>query len=441
MRRLSCLIAAGIGLSAFAIACQAVAGNWPQWRGPQGTGVSNETGLPVDWNSSRGIIWKTDLPEWGDSTPAIWGNSIFVTTQHGDDLLLLKLEKATGRILWTRTVGTGDFKRIPVNMKTGEQRKRQNFHPLQNQATPSPVTNGVVVVVHFGDGDLAAYDFEGKQLWHHNLEIENGRYTVWWGHANSPVIFGNSVISACMQDSLADIAKTPAESYLVAHDLQTGKQQWKTLRMTGAKAEECDAYTTPLVAEVDGKPQMIVMGGNQLDAYNPASGKQIWFLPGIVGGRTVGGATVADGLVFATQGKSGPLLAVKPGDQTGKLPHSDIAWKLDHGTPDSCTPVAWEDHLFTLQDAGRVRCIDIHTGHLLWTEHVKGQYKASPVAAEGRIYLLNTSGLCTVISASDKFEKLAENQIDDDTIASPALSDHRIYLRGHKAIYCLGKDF
>lgn len=417
----------------------AFAGDWPQWRGPEGTGVSRETGLPVNWTNQRGILWKTDLPEWGDSTPAIWGDAIFVTSQHDDNLLLLKLDKPTGRILWTRTVGSGKVKRIPLAAKTAEQRKEQNFHVLQNQASPSPVTNGQVVVVHFGNGDLAAYDFDGKQIWHHNLQDEYGHYTIWWGHANSPVLFGNSVISVCIQDSLADVAKSPVESYVVAHDLRTGRERWRTLRMTGAKSEECDAYTTPVFTQIDGKPQMIVMGGNQLDGYDPTNGKQLWFLPGIVGGRTVGGATVADGMAFATQGKSGPLLAVKLGG-SGQLPRSDIVWKFDKGTPDSCTPVAWEDHLYTLQDSGVARCFDIHTGRSLWTERLKGDYKASPVAAEGRIYFLNVHGLCTVISADSRFDKLAENQIDDDTIASPALSDGRIYIRGRKALYCVGRE-
>jgi len=425
--------------TALLFAGAALAGDWPQWRGPDGTGVSHETGLPVNWTSSRGVIWKTDLPEWGDSTPAIWGDAIFVTTQHDDNLLLLKLDKSTGRIVWTRTVGSGKFERIPIKAKSPEQRKEQNFHPTQNQASPSPVTNGQEVVVHYGNGDLAAYDFDGKQLWHHNLQDEYGRYTIWWGHANSPVLFGNAVISVCIQDSLADIAKSPVESYVVAHDVRTGRERWKTLRMTDAKSEECDAYTTPVFAQVDGKPQMVVMGGNQLDGYDPTNGKQLWFLPRIVGGRTVSGATVAEGMAFATQGKSGPLLAVKLGG-TGQLPRSDITWKFEKGTPDSCTPVAWEDHLFTITDNGIARCFDIHTGRTLWTERLKGDYKASPVAAEGRIYFLNIHGLCTVVAAGAQFDKLAENQIDDDTIASPALSDGRLYLRGHKAMYCVGRD-
>jgi outer membrane protein assembly factor BamB len=235
------------------------------------------------------------------------------------------------------------------------------------------------------------------------------------------------------------VAKSPTESYVVAHDLRTGRERWKTPRLTGAKLEECDAYTTPVVAQVDGKPQMIVMGGNQLDAYDPTNGRQLWFLPGIVGGRTVSSATVAEGMAFATQGKAGPLLAVKLGG-VGQLPRSDIAWRFEKGTPDSSTPVAWADHFYAVTDAGIARCFDIHTGRTLWTERLKGDYKASPVAAEGRIYFLNTHGLCTVISTADQFDKLAENSIDDDTIASPALSDGRIYIRGHKALYCLGRD-
>ena len=159
---------------------------------------------------------------------------------------------------------------------------------------PSPVTNGKVVVVHFGNGDLAAYDFNGGQLWKRNLQADYGPYTIWYGHANSPVIFDDLVISICLQDSLADLQDEPAESYLVAHDLATGRQRWKTPRMTGAPAEEADAYTTPLLVNVDGQPQLVVMGGNQLDAYDPRTGKQLWFLPGLTGGRTVASPTVLD---------------------------------------------------------------------------------------------------------------------------------------------------
>lgn len=424
------------------MAVTASAGDWPQWRGPEGTGVSRERNLPINWNSQRGIIWKAELPEWGDSTPAIWGDAIFITTHHDEQLLLLRLNKADGKIVWTQTVGSGTVKRAPIKAKSADERHEQKFHNLQNLASPSPVTNGKVVIVHFGNGDLAGYDFDGHQLWHRNLQDDYGHYTVWWGHANSPVIFGKNVISVCMQDSLADIEKPPVESYIVAHDLMSGRERWKIPRMTKATSEECDAYTTPLITEVDGQPQMIVMGGNQVDGYDPAAGKQLWWLPGIKGGRTVTGPTVADGLVYVTQGKGGPLLAVKLGG-SGELSRRDVAWKYEQGTPDSSTPVVWENHLFAVTDGGIARAFDAHSGRADWNPplRLKGDHKASPVAAEGRVYFLNTHGLCTVVTADSHAEVLAENQIDDDTIASPAISDGRIYFRGRKALWCVGKDF
>src|SRR5262249_11999578 len=155
-----------------------------------------------------------------------------------------------------------------------------------------------------------------------------------------------------------------------------------------------------------------VMGGNQVDAYDPKDGRQIWYLPGIVGGRTVTGPTVADNLVFVTQGKKGPLLAIRP-TGTGELPHRSIVWKYESGTPDSCCPVGWEDRLFVVSDNGMAGCFDLHSGRSLWNERLKGDYKASPIAAEGRVYFLNTQGLCTVVAANAHFDKLAENQLDD----------------------------
>ena len=433
------LLAAGFLLSSPS-ASRLWAGDWPQWRGPDGNSVSREVNLPLNWTTQRGVIWKTDLPEWGDSTPAIWGDAIYITTQHDDKLLLLKLDKPSGRIVWSKTVGSGLAARGPQEQKTPDERRQQRFHVLQNLASPSPVTDGRVVVVHFGNGDLAAYDPDGQQLWHRNLQTDYGSYTIWWGHANSPAIWHKSLIDVCMQDSLADFAKRPVESYLVAHDLMTGADRWKTPRMTGAHAESCDSYTTPLFAQIDGQTQMIVMGADQLDAYDPDGGQQIWFLPKIHGARTVTGPTVADGMVFVTLGNKGAMLAVKPHGH-GELPRSSIVWQYKEGTPDTCCPVVWGDHLFFVSDAGIARCLDIHTGRALWNERLKGEYKASPVAAEGRIYFLNTHGLCTVISASDRFEKLAENQLEDETLASPAISDGHIFIRGRKSLFCRGRDF
>jgi outer membrane protein assembly factor BamB len=240
-----------------------------------------------------------------------------------------------------------------------------------------------------------------------------------------------------MQDSLADLADEPAPSYLVAHDLATGKLRWKSMRLTGAPAEQGDAYTTPIPLDVDGATQLVVMGANQLDGYDPATGRQLWFLPGLVGGRTVTGPTAAGGLVYATRGMRGPLLALRVGG-SGELSADRIVWQADKGTPDTPCVVVDRGILFSVNDDGIARAYDAKTGQPHWNARLAGNYKASPLAALGRVYFLNTTGLCSVVSASAKFEKLAENQLPDATIASPAVSGGCVFIRGREALYGLG---
>ncbi|MCE9527163.1 MAG: PQQ-binding-like beta-propeller repeat protein [Planctomycetales bacterium] len=416
-----------------AVASLVQAEEWPQWRGPFGTGVSGEKDLPISWNEQKGILWKVSLPGTGTSTPAVWGEAIFVTCLSADNkLLLAKFSRSDGQVVWQREVGTGE------DSREGPRRSKLKVHQYYSVASPSPVTDGKTVVAHFGNGDLAAYDFDGNQLWKRNLQDDHGTYTCWYGHANSPVVFKNQVISACLQDSLADLQDKPAESYLVSHDLLTGKLRWKVSRNTQAKAEECDAYTTPLLTTLGTKEQLVVMGGNQLDSYDPANGKQLWFLSGLVGGRTVNSPTTNGEMIFAVRGLKKPLVAVRP-SKSGELSPRDITWQYDEGSPDTCCPVIWNDLLFTVGDDGIARCIDVPTGHLQWKQRLKGGYKASPLAADGRIYFLSIDGLCTVISASPRFDKLLENKLDDETIASPAVSDKRIYIRGKKSLYCIGR--
>lgn len=434
-------LGASVVLLTYAACCTLVdpgpasAGDWPQWRGPQGNSVSDEQGLPIEWSEESGIVWKTELPPWGTSTPAIWGDAIFVTTQHGGDLLLLRLDKSDGHLVWTREVGAAETRRKEDGpWKRGEQK----FHDLHNNASPSPVVDGRHVVVHFGNGLLAVYDFDGRELWRRNLQEEYGAYTIWWGHANSPVLYEGLVVSVCMQDSIADLADVPAPSYLVAHDVDTGELRWKSSRMTEADAEECDSYTTPVFHRAGDRWEMIVMGGNQLDAYDPATGRQLWQLPGLVGGRTITGPTVAGDTVYTTRGMRGTLLAVPTGG-SGEISPDAILWKHDDNTPDSSSPVVWENLLFIVSDAGIAQCLDAKTGEHYWTERLGGKFKASPLAAEGRIYFLDLEGRCTVVAADKEYDELAVNQLDDETTASPAVSDGRIYIRGHKSLYCLSR--
>jgi outer membrane protein assembly factor BamB len=418
---------------------QASADNWPQWRGPAGDGVSKETGLPLSWSEHTNIAWKCPLPGDGASSPIIWGDAIYLTMQDGNDLLLLKLDKRTGKVGWQRQVGSGEPRRMPLRGKSGDERREQKFHKHHNMASPTPATDGERVVVHFGNGDLAAYDFAGKQLWNRNLQKDHGTYTIWWGHANSPVLYKDLVISTCMQDSLSDLGTEKSPSYLVAHDKRTGELKWKTMRMTESTAEECDSYTTPIVYHGKERDELIVAGANQLDAYDPATGKQLWVVETERRIRTITGPTLAHDRVYYAQGFRGPIQAVRIGGE-GKRPPADVVlWKHTQSTPDTPWPVVWKDLLFCVSDDGIAQCLDAHTGALQWKQRLPGDYKASPIGVDGRVYFLNLAGLCTVVAASAKLEKLGENQIDGETIASPVVSDGRIYLRSRKALYAIEK--
>lgn len=411
---------------------------WPQWRGPAGDGVVRETGLPLTWSETSHIGWKSELPAWGTSTPAVWNEALFLTVQHDDGKLqLLRLNSSDGKIVWTRDVGAAE------TVREAAKRSVQKFHRLHNAASPSPVTDGETVYVHFGNGDLAAFDFAGKELWKRNLQDDYGPYSIWWGHANSPVLHGELLISVCMQDSLVGAAGDPppkqALSYVVAHDKRTGAVRWYTPRMTVADAEQCDSYTTPIFHPTPAGPEMIVMGGNQIDAYDPLTGKQRWYLDGLTGGRTITGPVVAGDMAYATRGQKKDLVAVKLGGN-GKLEEAAVAFRHAEATPDTCCPVIVNGRIFIVADQGIAQCLNAATGALLWKERIPGDYKASPIAAEGRVYFLNTAGLCTVIDAkADAFTKLAENQLDDETLASPAASDGKLYLRGKKHLYCIAK--
>jgi outer membrane protein assembly factor BamB len=409
--------------------------DWPQWRGPNGDSVCKETGVPLKWNI-QDITWKCAIPGEGASTPAIWGTAVFITAQDGEKLLLCKINKADGKVAWTREVGQAPTPRAPLRGKKGDERRRQKFHELHNLASPSPVTDGERVIVHFGNGDLAAYTFDGELLWKRNLQDDHGTYTIWWGHANSPVIHEDLVVSVCMQDSISDLDGKPSESYVIAHDKRTGNQVWKTLRMTPATAEECDSYITPVFVKNAGRVEMIVVGGDTIDAYDPATGKQVWQLNGLSKSRIITGPTVHNGMVYATRGMRGDLYAVRAGG-SGTLPSTAIVWKTGKGTPDTCCPVIRNGLIFFVSDDGIARCLDAATGEEKWAERLHGDHKASPITAENRVYFLDRKGKCTVVAATGQFHKLAENVIDDEMLASPAVSDGRLFLRGKKTLYCI----
>jgi outer membrane protein assembly factor BamB len=398
---------------------------WPQWRGPSADSVAPGRGLPVQWSKTENIQWKTPLPGWGTSTPAVWQDAVFVTTQDNDSLLLLRLDAKTGTIVWQREVGKGTPRR------SGELGNLR-FHNEHNMASPSPVTDGRHVWVHFGNGDLACYDFAGAPVWSVNQTKLYGFFSIWWGHANSPILFDDLLISACMQDP-----KAGGKSYVFALDKRTGKERWFKSRDTGAKAEPADSYATPLLYRAKDRTELIVFGGNVLDAYDPASGAPLWQCRVFKGNRVISGPTLAGDTVYAVEGMKGSSFAVRAGG-AGDVAATHVRWKHTGPTPDAACPVVDNGLVFLATNSGIVICLDADSGKELWKERLADAFRATPLVAEGKIYFFSKAGAATIIHASREFKVIARAELGEDIMASPAAAHGSLFIRTKEHLYRIG---
>jgi outer membrane protein assembly factor BamB len=398
---------------------------WPQWRGPAGNSVALGGGFPTHWSKAENIVWKTAISGWGNSTPAIWQDTLFLTSQDDERLLLLSIDRATGKILWQREVATGKPRRQgPVG--------NGRFHDEQNMATPSPVTDGRHVWAHFGTGELACYDFAGGKKWATNLSRRFGPYTIWWGHANSPLLVDDLLISVCIQDP-----KGGGPSYVVAHDKETGQEKWLTHRVTGATEEPADSYTTPLLYRAGGHAEVIVFGGNVLDAYDPATGHRLWQCTAFKGNRVISGPTLAGDTVFAIQGMKGPLFAIQAGAADDD--NNRVRWKYAGATPDAASPLVAGGLVFLINNSGVAFCLDAQTGRQVWKERLGGEFRASPLFAGGNVYFLSKEGKATIVAASREFQVVGQADLGEQIIASPAAVRGNLYIRTKQHLFRIGE--
>lgn len=402
---------AAIGL---AIGETARADNWPQWRGPNGDGVSGESGLPTSWGPEENVAWKVKMPGWGASTPVIWDRDVFVTAQGDDErLLLLCIDRDAGKVRWQKEVARGRLK----------------THRLHNMASPSPVTDGKHVWVAFGTGDVACYDRSGERVWRRNLVDDYGDYTIKWGMAGSPAIVGDVLVMACMHQE---------RSYVAALDKATGKPRWKVDRPTAARGESKDSYSTPVVFESGGRKDIIVSGADFVAAYDPADGGERWRCEGLTG-RVVATPAIADGLIVATSAFKRGMLGIKPGG-SGNITDSHLQWQIDRGAPDVPTPVVYRGMVFAVTDDGLALCLDAKSGEEVYRKRVGGRFWGSPVAADGRIYSISEAGECVILAADREFKKIGAPSLGEgDCLASPAISDGQIFLRSRDHLFCIGK--
>jgi len=395
--------------------------NWPQWRGPNLNGTSNEKNLPLRWSAEEGIAWKLPLPGLSGATPVIWEERIFVNVTDGENIALWCLDRSTGQPLWKKLLGGGNV--------------RMRKH---NMSSPSPVTDGKSVWVITGTGLLRRLDMNGNEIWLRDIQKDYGSFGLNWGYASSPLLYEDSLYVQVLHGM-----KTDDPSYVLRIDAQTGKTVWRIERPTQAIVESPDSYTTPALLRYGRQVEIVITGGDCVTAHDPATGKELWRVNGLnpqnnPAYRIVASPVVLDELVYAPS-RVRPLLAIRAGGR-GDVTATHVVWSTQNG-PDVPTPVTDGTYLYIVNDRGILWCLDARTGKEIWgAQRIKpGTYSSSPVIADGKLYATSEDGVTTVVKAGPQFEVLAENNLGDYCLSSPAISDGQIFLRTTNYLWCIGQ--
>jgi outer membrane protein assembly factor BamB len=416
-------MSAPTAIRAFAIAAVAAlapAEDWPHWRGPARTGMSAEKGLPLKWSATENVAWKRPLPDRSGATPIVSGAHIFLNVAEGDGLSLWALDRATGAVRWTRPLGGGNVMR----------RK-------QNMSSPSPVTDGKTVWVMTGTGILKAFDFAGKELWSRDIQKDYGSFGLNWGYASSPLLVDGALYVQVLHGMTTD-----DPSYLMRIDAATGKTAWKVERPTDAVRESPDSYTTPALVVRGSSKEIVVTGGDYVTGHDPATGRELWRAGGLNPGKEPNYRIVASpvviGDVVVAPTRISPMLAIRAGGR-GDVTASHRVWSFDNG-PDVPTPATDGTHVYVVTDRGVAYALDAKTGRVVYgPQRLRpGTYSASPVVADGRVYVTSEEGITSVYKAGPAFQLLAENAIEEYTLSSPAVSNGQIFVRTAGGLYAIG---
>jgi outer membrane protein assembly factor BamB len=424
-----------LGVFLMVVTGNALAENWPQWRGPDANGTSPEKRVPTRWSHEQNVAWKASLPGLGTSSPIVWGDLIFITSQLGD----APFAQST------------DFPGAAVARKTGDQGKVyfavQAFHRRDgtlaweykfaaegelpevhikhNLASPSCVTDGELVFAWVGTGQLLALDFEGKLAWKRHLGKDFGPFNIRWGHGSSPALYKDSLIVLCDH---------PSKSYMLALDKRTGKHLWMVDRGNGLRS-----YTTPFVFPGEKGDELVINSNRRIEVFDPATGKLRWHV-GEPNRVPIGMPVYHDGVLFATRGyRSGPYLAVRVGgkaDVTG----THLKWRVPTGAPYVSSILYYQGLIYMASEGGIVTCVDAETGETVWKERFGGVFSASPVAADGKVYLLNEDGDAFILKAGRALNVLERNSLGERTLASPAISGGQLFIRSDQHLFCIGQQ-
>jgi len=387
--------------------------DWPEFRGPTGQGIAREARLPVQWNATKNVAWKRPIPGTGWSSPIIHAGRVYLTAavpaegSRNDDqsLRALCFDAKTGKPLWEREVFRQDGSTAP------------SIHSKASHASPTPLTDGQRLYVHFGHQGTACLDLDGKVLWK-NASL-----------SYDPV-HGNGGTSILVDDKLIFSGDGYDKQFVVALDRTTGKVAWQIDRKTDSTKKF--AFSTPLAITVNRQKQIVSPGAGVVCAYDPANGKEIWRVRYGEGYSVIPRPVFGHGLVFVCTGFTAPsLLAIRP-DGHGDVTETHVAWTARKNVPLTPSLLLVGDELYMVSDYGVASCLDAKTGKVHWQERLGGNYSASPLFASGKIYFQSEEGVGVVINAGKRFELLAKNPLGERTLASYAVGDGALFIRTEK---------
>ena len=402
--------------------------NWPAWRGPTGNGVSEHVNFPSKFSNTENVNWKLALPGVGSSTPAIWGDKIFVTSAIGSKDGVSCFSK-DGNKLWDHTFG----------------QERGGKHKNGSGSNPSPVTDGNNIYLYYKSGTLAALDLDGKKVWFKNLQDEFGADTLWWDLGTSPVLTEEFVIIAVMQEYEGGNPSESKDSYLVAFSKDSGKLAWKTNRTYKVKAETGQSYTTPLVVGEKSNEVIITFGSDHLTGHSAKDGKLIWDCGGYnptdkAMWRVIASPSISNGIVVVPYGRKGHFAAVKAGGK-GDITKTNRLWTKDVGA-DVPSPIAHDGKAYLVTDRGHIYCFNLESGEEIWNQKLprsSASYYSSPIISGERMVLAREDGVVMVMKLLDGgFDLVSKNEMNERIIASPIPIDNHLFLRGQKHLFCLG---
>lgn len=391
--------------------------NWTRFRGPNGQGISGEESLPVKWSADENIAWKTPIPGTGWSSPIVFEDRIFVTTatEDGVSCRVISVDRKTGDVVWN----------TEVHRQEPGAKRRQNSY-----ATPTPVTDGKHVYAVFYDGTVVAVDFSGNRIWK-NQEV---KFFSLHGLGASPVLADGQLIMPFDGSSREEQKtgwKVPWKNAVVLSlDTNDGSVRWK-----GRRGESRVGHVTPILTD-DGK-QLVSAGGDRVQGFDVATGDRIWSIYSQGEGVTPS-PVIGDGMIFTSSGFEAPTLrAIRLGGR-GDVTKTHIAWEQTKGVSALASLLYVQPYVYTISRSNVLHCMDAATGEIVWMERLKGVHSASPVYADGRIYLLSEDGVTIVLRPGSKYDEIAANNIEANCLASMAVSQGNFFIRSSDHLYCIG---